>query len=68
GCTMVFYTDGLTEWLHDPAGGEAALHKALHDTAIRNAANPARAIRDACVTGAHADDIALLVVRYEGNR
>lgn len=67
GCTVVFYTDGLVEWLRDPIGGEAALYLALGSAKIRNAANPARAIRDACVTGAHADDIALLVVRYERN-
>ena len=67
GCTIVFYTDGLVEWLRDPIGGEAALHAALTDAAVRNAPSPARALRDACVTGAHADDIALLVVRYERN-
>lgn len=67
GCTIVFYTDGLTEWLHTPVEGEAALRGALADTAIRNAVNPARALRDACIRGAHADDVAVLVVRYEGN-
>jgi serine phosphatase RsbU (regulator of sigma subunit) len=67
GCTVVFYTDGLLEWLRDPVGGEAAVRAALEDASIRNAAHPARAIRDACVRGAHADDIALLVVRYEGD-
>jgi serine phosphatase RsbU (regulator of sigma subunit) len=67
GCTIVFYTDGLVEWLRDPIGGEAALHAALSNAAVRNAPSPARALRDACVTGAHADDIALLVVRYERN-
>jgi hypothetical protein len=68
GCTVVFYTDGLIEWLRNPVAGEAALHSALADASIRNAYSPARAIRNACVTGAHADDIALLVVRYEGDR
>lgn len=67
GCTIVFYTDGLVEWLRDPQGGEAALRAALQDTAVRNAPHPARALRDACVKGAHADDIAVLVVRYEGS-
>lgn len=67
GSTIVFFTDGLVEWLHDPVGGHAALRTALGDASVRNAARPARAIRDACVTGAHADDIALLVVRYERN-
>lgn len=67
GCTVVLYTDGLVEWLRDPVHGEAALRTALDDASIRNARHPARAIRDACVLGAHADDIALLVLRYEGN-
>lgn len=67
GCTVLFYTDGIVEWLRDPLGGEAALRAALEDVAIRNATSPARAIRDVCVTGAHADDIALLVMRYEGS-
>jgi hypothetical protein len=67
GCTVVFYTDGLTEWTRRPIDGERALHRALQNPAVRNSAAPARAIRDACIRGAHADDLALLVVRYERN-
>lgn len=67
GCTIVFYTDGLTEWLRTPVEGEAALRAALADPSIRNATKPAKAIRDACIRGAHADDVALLVLRYERN-
>jgi Stage II sporulation protein E (SpoIIE)/GAF domain len=67
GCTVLLYTDGIVEWLRDPVAGEAALRQALSDTSIRNAPSPARAIRNACVRGAHADDIALLVIRYESN-
>lgn len=67
GCTILFFTDGLVEWLRDPVAGHAAVRVALADASVRNAAHPARSIRDACVTGAHADDIALLVVRYERN-
>jgi hypothetical protein len=67
GSSVVFYTDGLLEWRHDPIGGQRALFEALDDPAVRNAKHPAKAIRDACVKGAHADDIALLVVRYERN-
>lgn len=67
GCTVVFYTDGLLESERSPVEGEEKLRRALQDPAIRNAAKPARAIRDACVTGSHADDIALLVMRYERN-
>jgi serine phosphatase RsbU (regulator of sigma subunit) len=68
GCTVVFYTDGLVESQHDTLGGEELLRKALLNPAVRNARNPARALRDACVQGAHTDDIAVLVMRYERNR
>ena len=66
GCTVVFYTDGLVEWRRDHIAGEAALRDALANTEIRNSTTPALALKQACVTGAHADDIALLVLRYEG--
>ena len=67
GATVLFYTDGLTESERRPVEGERAVHRALADPAVRNAASPARAIRNACIHGAHADDIAVLVVRYERN-
>lgn len=67
GASLVFYTDGLIEWLRDPVGGERELERALADPAVRNARHPARALRDACVRGAHADDIAILVARYQRN-
>lgn len=67
GCTVVFYTDGLLEWEQQPIEGEAALRRALQDPSVRNAPHPAQAIRDACIHGAHADDLALLVMRYERN-
>jgi GAF domain-containing protein len=64
--TAVFFTDGLIEWRRDPVAGEDALRQALRDPAVRNAPSPARAIRDAVITGAHPDDLAILTVRYEG--
>jgi GAF domain-containing protein len=67
GCTVVLYTDGLIEWERQPVNGENALYRALHDPAVRNAVHPARALRDACILGAHADDLALLVFRYQRN-
>jgi serine phosphatase RsbU (regulator of sigma subunit) len=67
GCTTVFYTDGLIEWNRNPLEGHAVLHRALQDAAIRNDRYPARAIRNACIKGAHADDVALLIVRYQRN-
>lgn len=66
GSTTVFYTDGLVEWRNDHVAGELAVRDALSNPAIRNAKSPARAIRDAIITGAHSDDVAILVVRYEG--
>ncbi len=65
GCTVAMYTDGLVEWERDPIRGEAAVRNALQNPSIRNATSPARAIRDACIYGAHADDVALLVFKYE---
>ena len=68
GCTIVFYTDGLIEAQRNAPAGEENLRRALLDPAIRNDRHPARALRDACVQGAHSDDIAVLVMRYERNR
>lgn len=67
GCTVVFFTDGLIEWERKPLEGQAALVRALENAQVRNALRPARAIRNACIRGAHGDDIAVLVMRYERN-
>lgn len=67
GCTVVFFTDGLIEWERRPLHGHAALVQALENAQVRNALHPARAIRNACIRGAHGDDIAVLVMRYERN-
>jgi hypothetical protein len=64
--TVVFYTDGLVEWKQNHLRGEEELRGALGDPAVRNAKAPARAIRDAVIVGSHADDVAILTVRYEG--
>lgn len=66
GSMLVFFTDGLLEAHRNYLEGEAALHAALLDPAVRNAESPARAIREACVRGSHPDDLAILVVRYDG--
>jgi serine phosphatase RsbU (regulator of sigma subunit) len=63
GSLLVFYTDGLIEWQRKPAQGLHALHRALRDSAVRGADDPALAIRNACIKGAHADDVAILTVR-----
>jgi GAF domain-containing protein len=67
GSMLVFYTDGLVEWERDVVAGEAALREALADAGVRDALRPALAVRQACIRGAHADDVAILTVRYEGN-
>jgi serine phosphatase RsbU (regulator of sigma subunit) len=66
GAIAVFYTDGLVEWRGDHVAGEKALYAALQQPEVRHAQSPARAIRDTVITGAHADDIAILTVRYAG--
>jgi hypothetical protein len=66
GTTAVFYTDGLVEWRSDHVAGVAALREALQNPTVRNARTPACALRNAAITGAHADDIAILTVRYDG--
>lgn len=63
GSMIVFYTDGLIEWQRDPAKGLDALHRALCDPLVRAAEDPALAIRNACIKGAHSDDVAILTVR-----
>jgi serine phosphatase RsbU (regulator of sigma subunit) len=63
GSMIVFYTDGLIEWKREPVEGLDALYDALRDPAVRGADDPALAIRNACITGTHADDVAILTVR-----
>lgn len=62
GSMVVFYTDGLIEWERKPARGLDALHAALRDPAVRIADDPALAIRNACIKGPHADDVAILTI------
>lgn len=63
GALIVFYTDGLIEWQRKPAKGLDTLRRALRDPAVREGADPALAIRNACIKGTHADDVAILTVR-----
>jgi hypothetical protein len=63
GTVVVFYTDGLVEGERDLLDGERRLDAAIAQTTIRDAEDPAVAIRNA-VAPAHAeDDIAMVVVR-----
>lgn len=62
---VVLYTDGLLESQRSPLTGEHELRRLLASAAIRESPSPARDIREACVSGWHGDDIAVLVIRCE---
>ncbi|TAM86356.1 GAF domain-containing protein [bacterium] len=66
GSAVVFFTDGLVEWQRDYLRGERSLAEALARRELREAANPAIAIRYEIVRGAHQDDIAVLTLRVDG--
>ncbi len=59
---FVFYTDGVIEYSHDFAAGEARLAEvvAMHGTVI--ASDPAAYIHDQVIVGESRDDIAILTV------
>ncbi|MBV8531534.1 MAG: SpoIIE family protein phosphatase, partial [Candidatus Eremiobacteraeota bacterium] len=59
---ILLYTDGLTEWNHDPAEGDRRLAEILSSEAVCHASKPARLIHDVCLTGESSDDVALLTV------
>jgi PAS domain S-box-containing protein len=59
---IVLYTDGLTEWNHDIAAGERALHSIASSAAICHVARPARLIHDVCIAGESRDDVAVMTV------
>ncbi len=65
GAIAVYFTDGLVEWNRNYVEGESALRDALMRAEIRNAAQPALALRRAVVRGKHQDDVALLTLRVE---
>jgi PAS domain S-box-containing protein len=67
GCTIVLYTDGLTEATHDIAEGERRLHEALTDERIWSAKDPAAALRDAVLHENARDDIAIMVVHIDSS-
>lgn len=63
GTTILLYTDGITEFDRDALAGERRLRDALADDAVRCVSHPARALKDAVLSGETArDDVALLVV------
>ena len=63
GATLVLYTDGLTEATRNAIDGERKLRALLGGDGILSTPNPARALKEAFITGVAAhDDIAILVV------
>ena len=63
GCSLVLYTDGLTEIERAPESGERRLRELLSDTSIFDGPHPAKEIVDLVTAGGAArDDVAVLVV------
>jgi serine phosphatase RsbU (regulator of sigma subunit) len=65
---LVLYTDGLVEFSHDPAQGEARLINAAQAAADVRAQNPARFIVENVLQDEpqrHPDDIAVLTIFFE---
>jgi serine phosphatase RsbU (regulator of sigma subunit) len=65
---LVLYTDGLTEVHRDPVAGEQALADLLGRGEVLSSANPARFILRLVSRQDARDDVAVLVVRFDGNR
>lgn len=65
GSMIVLYTDGLFESQRSPLTGENTLRRVVSSALIRESQTPARDIKEACVSGWHGDDIAVLVIRCE---
>lgn len=65
GATIVLYTDGLLESQRSPLEAETELRALISRPDIRESTAPARLIRDHCIPGLHADDVALLVLTIE---
>jgi PAS domain S-box-containing protein len=69
GCSLVLYTDGLTEFARDPETGERALIQLLGDEDVCASRRPARTIVDRMLNGvAPHDDIAVLTINVETAR
>ncbi len=65
GSFLAFFTDGLIEWERNELTGYAQLEAAMRERNVREAEHPAYALRRAVIRGAHADDVAIMCVRYE---
>lgn len=66
GSMLVLYTDGLVEFSHDIAEGEARLLAAARDAVTANPQKPATFIAEHVLRDAHhRDDIAVLTIYFE---
>jgi serine phosphatase RsbU (regulator of sigma subunit) len=67
GMLLVLYTDGLIEFSHDAAEGEASLLKAARDAVTEGARNPAAFIAESVLQEEmeHPDDVAVLTIFFE---
>lgn len=67
GSLIAFFTDGLIEWNRAPLDGDRALEQAIRKSSVRQARDPALAIRAAVIsTEKTHDDTAILVARLAG--
>lgn len=66
GSFAAFFTDGLLEWNRDVASSWSTLQRSIKRQDVREAAHPAKMLRDAVIGGArHQDDIAIVTVRWD---
>jgi len=64
GSLVLLYTDGLTEATRDVIEGERSVREALAREDVARAQNPAQALRDAVLSRASFDDVAILTIRF----
>ncbi|MBV8489719.1 MAG: SpoIIE family protein phosphatase [Candidatus Eremiobacteraeota bacterium] len=64
GSSLLFYTDGLTEFDRDILGAQHRLEDAFRAERFDRGENPARTVFAAMLPGPPPDDVAILLVRY----
>lgn len=64
GTMVLLYTDGLTEATRNVVEGERSVREALARRDVAESPNPAQALRDAVLSRASFDDVAILTIRY----
>lgn len=69
GAFAAFFTDGLLEWNRDIASSWCMLQRSIERQEVREAAHPAKILRDAVIGDAqHQDDVAIVTVRWDVER